>query len=83
MANPAPPFVIRVGLHSLNQSYSEVACSWEGINISIAATVDKGDSSHLSLVVSTAATIASKDSKYAQSRQVRDSSCVYAVGFTC
>eukprot|EP01052_Picozoa_sp_SAG31_P025392 SAG31_NODE_2223_length_6152_cov_4.129688_3_plen_236_part_00 len=50
-------FVVRAGLHSYDSSYIEAALTWRGnastggdnINVSIATTVDKADSSQLTM----------------------------------
>lgn len=43
-------FVLRLGLHSIDQSYTEAWLSWHGVNISIATTVDTGDRGKLTVV---------------------------------
>ena len=53
VADPTPQFVVRAGLHGLNQTYSHVSCAWNDVNISVEATVDVADNSQLSLVIST------------------------------
>ena len=64
VAYPDPDFVLKVGLHSLNQQYAELSVSWRGnaggagrggadsdaINITLAATVDAADNSQLTIV---------------------------------
>lgn len=43
-------FVLRLGMHSVDQSFAEAWLSWRGVNVSVAATVDSSDRSQLTLV---------------------------------
>ena len=56
-AAPAPRFVLKAGVHAMDQSYAEASLAWRGLNVSFEGVVDGANNSRLGLV----ATVASGD----------------------
>lgn len=56
-------FTLRLGYHSVDQSYTEAWLDWGGTNISIATAVDPEDNSQLTLVVQLVSSSSADDSE--------------------